>query len=170
MVSFTTTIKKFDDKGEKTGWTYIEVPADIADQLKPGTKVSFMVKGKLDAVTIKSVSLLPMGGGNFILALKADVRKKLRKNKGAMLHVQLEEDEAPYAMDADFVDCLKDSPRAAFHFSKLPASHQKYFSKWIESAKTSATKAKRIAQAVEAMEHNLSYPEMIRKGKEDKII
>ncbi len=168
MVSFTAIIKKFDEQGEKTGWSYIEIPAETAGELKPDTKVSFMVKGKLDSVPINSVSLLPMGNGNFIMALKADLRKKLRKNKGAMLKVQLERDDAPYAINEDFMQCLNDSPVAASNFGQLTGSHQKYFSKWIESAKTNTTKAKRIAQAVEAMELNLSYPEMIRKNKEVK--
>ena len=35
MIQFTTTIHKFGVKGEKTGWTYIEIPADLAQQLKP---------------------------------------------------------------------------------------------------------------------------------------
>ena len=167
MISFTAVIQKFESNGEKTGWTYIEVPADIAQQLKPGTKVSFLVKGKLDEVAIKGFSLLPMGGGNFILPLKADLRKKLKKNKGAMLQVQLGADDEAYQINQDFLECLQDSPGAVSNFGKLPGSHQKYFSKWIESAKTEATKAKRIAQAVEAMQHNLSYPEMIRKNKAD---
>ena len=38
MVHFITTILKFDKQGEKTGWTYIEIPADIAEQLKPNNK------------------------------------------------------------------------------------------------------------------------------------
>ena len=168
MVSFISAIKKFDDKGEKTGWTYIEIPAGIAVQLNPDTKVSFLVKGKLDEVAVKGMSLLPMGGGNFILPLKSDLRKKLRKSKGAMLKVTLEKDNAPYAINKDFLQCLEDTPDAASHFRNLPGSHQKYFSKWIESAKTDATKAKRIAQAVEAMQHHLSYAEMMRKGKEDR--
>ncbi len=109
-----------------------------------------------------------MGGGNFILPLKSDMRKKLGKNKGAMLTVQLEKDDAPYQINKDLLDCLNDNPIAALHFNKLPGSHQKYFSKWIESAKTETTKAKRIAQAVEAMQYQLSYAEMIRKNKEDK--
>ncbi len=170
MISFTTQIKKFDNQGEKTGWTYIEISAEIAEQLKPNTKVSFLVKGKLDDVVIKGASLLPMGGGNFILPLKSDIRKKMRKNKGALLEVKLEADEEPYQINEDFLQCLKDSPGAAFHFSKLPSSHQKYFSKWIESAKTESTKARRIAQAVEAMEYNLSYAEMMRKNKENKMM
>ena len=168
MISFTTQIKKFDTQGEKTGWTYIEIPADIAEQLKPNTKVSFLVKGKLDAVAIKGASLLPMGGGNFILPLTTDLRKKLGKNKGAVINVHLAADDAPYSINKDLLTCLNDNPTAALHFNKLPGSHQKYFSKWIESAKTETTKAKRIAQAVKAMQYNLSYAEMMRKNKEDK--
>jgi hypothetical protein len=30
MVQFTTTIHRFEKQGEKTGWTYVEIPADLA--------------------------------------------------------------------------------------------------------------------------------------------
>lgn len=43
-VQFIATIHRFESKGEKTGWTYIEIPVDIAQQLKPGNKKSFRVK------------------------------------------------------------------------------------------------------------------------------
>lgn len=45
MIKYNTIILKFGTKGEKTGWTYIEIPADIAKKLKPGFKQSFRVKG-----------------------------------------------------------------------------------------------------------------------------
>ena len=48
MISWTATIKKFDKQGEKTGWTYIEVPAELANKLQPGNKKGFRVKGRLD--------------------------------------------------------------------------------------------------------------------------
>ena len=57
MIKFTATILKFDAKGEKTGWTYIVVPAEIAKQLKPDFKKSFYIKGKLDSHTIKQKAL-----------------------------------------------------------------------------------------------------------------
>jgi hypothetical protein len=47
MVQFTAIIKRFGQQGEKTGWTYIEVPAAMAEQLVPGNRKSFRVKGKL---------------------------------------------------------------------------------------------------------------------------
>jgi len=46
----------------------------------------------LDSCAVSGMALMPMGGGNFIMALKADVRKRLHKNAGAMLHVVIEED------------------------------------------------------------------------------
>ena len=82
MVSFSTTILKFDKQGEKTGWTYIEIAAVIAEKLNPGVKKGYQVKGKLDNYPFRGFNLLPMGEGKFILALKADVRKKLGKKKG----------------------------------------------------------------------------------------
>jgi hypothetical protein len=38
MVRFETALRKFDKQGEKTGWTYIEIPADIAAKIKPGKR------------------------------------------------------------------------------------------------------------------------------------
>ena len=71
MVEFTTIILQFAEQGEKTGWTYIEIPADIAQQLSPGNKKSFRVRGMLDGFAVAGMALMPMGEGNFIMALKA---------------------------------------------------------------------------------------------------
>ncbi len=95
-IQFTTTIQKFGAKGEKTGWTYIEIPADLAQQLKPANKKEFKVKGKLDKHSISRLSVLPMGNGLFILPLNASLRKTLGKNKGAMLQVSLQEDKSDF--------------------------------------------------------------------------
>ncbi|HEX5025222.1 MAG TPA: YdeI/OmpD-associated family protein [Agriterribacter sp.] len=167
MVSFTAIILKFDEKGEKTGWTYIEIPSAIAEQLKPGVKTAFRVKGKLDDYAIEGVALIPMGAGNFIMALNAGMRKAIHKSKGAMVKVQLVADK-PYAVIPELWECLADEPSAMQFFKQLPGSHQNYFSKWIEAAKTDATKAKRIAMAVDAASKNWGYPEMIRAEKKKK--
>src|SRR6266702_1257518 len=92
MIEFTTLILQFAEQGEKTGWTYIEIPADIAQQMKPGNRKSFRVRGMLDAFAVRGMGVMPMGESNFIMALKAEVRKGKHKNAGAMLHVKLEKD------------------------------------------------------------------------------
>ncbi|TFH06631.1 MAG: DUF1905 domain-containing protein, partial [Nitrosomonadales bacterium] len=79
MIQFTTAIHKFDKKGEKTGWTYIEIVASQAKKLKPGSKVSFRVKGSLDHHRIEKTALIPMGDGNFILPLNGQMRKAIGK-------------------------------------------------------------------------------------------
>lgn len=162
MIQFTATIHKFEKQGEKSGWTYIEIPADIAGQLKPGNKKSFRVKGKLDQFKIAGVSLLPMGGGSFIMAINATMRKGIGKKQGAMLKVELMEDKKAYELNAEFLECLKDEPRALKNLEAMPRSFQNYYSKWIESAKTEPTKTKRIAAAVSSLATGMNFSEMLR--------
>jgi len=165
MIIFTATIQKFAKQGEKTGWTYIEISASQAKKLKPDTKVSFRVKGSLDSFKIKQIALLPMGEGNFIVPLNATMRKATGKKLGDKIKVSLEEDKSEFAFSEDFIACLQDDPVAFDFFQTLSGSHQKYFSKWIDSAKTSATKTKRIVMAVTALSKRQGYPEMIRANK-----
>jgi hypothetical protein len=165
-VNFIATIHKFEKQGEKTGWSYIEIPADIAQQLKPGNRKEFKVKGKLDSYAIKRVSLLPMGGGIFIMPLNAAMRKMIGKKHGAILSVQLAEDKSEFIFNIDFMECLNDDPGAKAFFDSLPGSHQRYFSKWIDDAKTEPTRVKRITMAVNALSKKWGYSEMLRASKD----
>ena len=168
MVQFTTTIHRFEKQGEKTGWTYVEIPADLAGQLVPGNKKAFRVKGKLDNFSIKGVSLLPMGGGSFIMPLNAAMRKGIGKKAGAMLQLKLQVDTKPYELNKEFMECLADEPKALEFFQSFSRSIQNYYSKWIESAKTEATRTKRIALAVTALSRKMHYGEMLKSLKENQ--
>lgn len=165
VVEFKTTILKFGSKGEKTGWTYIDIPADVANKLFPGNKKSFRVKGMLDDFEINRVALLPMGDGNFIMPLNASIRKNIRKNSGAILNVKLQPDNKEFVPDREFMLCLADDPKALSFFKSLPKSHQNYFSKWISSAKTEETKANRITRAIKALSRNLHYGQMLGENR-----
>ena len=69
MIEFTATIHKFDKKGEKTGWSYIEIMPAQANKIKPGYNVGFTVKGSLDNWAFEKLALLPMGNGKFLLPI-----------------------------------------------------------------------------------------------------
>lgn len=168
MTSFTGPIKKFAKQGDKTGWTYLEIPAAIAEQLKPGTKTSFRVKGKLDAHAIKGVALLPMGGGAFILALNATMRKALKKTIGATVQATLEWDAKEQELPASFMECLADEPLALEQFHKLSKSHKGYFRIWLTSVKSEAAQAKRMAQAVNALAKGQNFSQMVRSLKKER--
>lgn len=170
MIEYRTTILKFNKMGEKTGWTYIEVPSDVAQQLMPSNKKSFRVKGMLDAHPINLVALMPMGDGGFIMPLNSKIRKEIGKRHGAILDVFLEVDKSTIKLDDEFLECLADEPEAKKHFEEMPMSHRNYFSNWIAAAKTEATKAKRIAMAINAMLKKQNYGEMIRSQKDKKIV
>ena len=162
---FKVTIHRFEQQGEKTGWTYIEVPADICNKLKPGNKKSFRVKGTLDKFAIAQVAVMPMGGGSFILPINAAMRKGTGKGHGAMLQVSLQEDTRPFNLNKDLLACLKDEPEANKFFKTLAPSHQRYFSKWIDEAKTEQTRIRRLTSAVNALARGEGYGEMIRREK-----
>jgi Domain of unknown function (DUF1905)/Bacteriocin-protection, YdeI or OmpD-Associated len=166
MIEFITTIHKFDKKGEKTGWTYIEISAAQAGKIKPGYKVGFRVKGSLDDWTFEKVALLPMGKGNFILPINAKMRKATGKKQGDKLKVRMEYDEKRPSLSRDLMTCLKEDPEALKFFKSLPGSHQLYFSKWVESAKTAQTKTKRLVTCMTAFGKKLSYSEMMRSYRE----
>ena len=168
MIRFKTKILQFQEMGEKTGWSYIQVPAKLAGQLKPDNKKSFRVKGRLDAHPVNGMALIPMGGGDFILALKADIRKAIRKQKGDTLEVELEVDTKVIAPPKELLECLADEPQALDYFKGLPRSHQNYFGNWIKSAKTESTRARRIARVVNAMLRHQTYAEMIRAERDDR--
>ncbi len=164
MIELTGILIQFAEKGEKTGWTYLDVPAVIAHEIKPNNKLSFRVKGFLDGLAISGLALVPMGEGNFILPVKAALRKAIRKEKGAMVKMQLEVDlDFKIEMPDDLAECFADEPEALRNFNRLPKSHQHYFFKWINEAKTEATRAKRIAATLNAASKGLNYGEMMRE-------
>lgn len=39
MIEFKTVILQFAQQGKKTGWTYIEIQADLAKEIKPKQKI-----------------------------------------------------------------------------------------------------------------------------------
>ncbi|WP_114941026.1 YdeI/OmpD-associated family protein [Mucilaginibacter endophyticus] len=166
MVDFNTIILQFAEQGEKTGWTYIEIPADIAQEMKPGNKKSFRVKGKLDEFEVSGMALMPMGEGNFIMALRREICKSIHKHRGAMLRVRLEpDDDFKYIIPDDLQECLEYEPEGGEFFHSLAESHRGYFIKWIDSAKTEATRANRIASTVNAMVRRMGYGQMLRAQK-----
>lgn len=168
MVSFKAQLQKFGSKGEKTSWTYIEIPAEIAHQLKPGHKKSFRVKGKIDDHKIAAIALTPMGEGDFILAVNASMRKAIKKIESAFVDVKLNVDEQELVHDADLIACLLEETTAHNYYKSLPPSHQNWFSNWVKGAKTEGTKTKRIASVVTSCLQKLSFAEMMKLYRDEK--
>lgn len=165
MYSFKTVIRKFADKGEKTGWTYVDVPPDIITKLKLPNKKEFRIKGVADDIKFERLACYPIGEGNFIIALNAELRKKLGKKEGAMISIKLEKDEVAAIQSQELIDCLKEDKIALKQFNSLLLSQRNYFHRYVYSAKGTATKAGRIVHILEAMYKKQDFGEMIRSLK-----
>lgn len=163
MIHFKAEIEKFGQMGEKTGWRYVFIPAEIANQLKSDCKVSFRLKGKIDDLAIDGLAAVPMGGGDFIIAINATLRKKIKKEAGANVALWLEEDrDFKIEIPADLEVCLAEDETLLARFLQQPKSHQNHFIKWINSAKTEPTRTKRLIMTINAMEKQQDYGAMIR--------
>ena len=166
MITFNAEIERFDSNGEKTGWSYVFIPEAIAQQIKPNDKRGFRVRGQIDNLQIAGKSLLPMGGGDFILPLDGKIRKQLKKEAGHPVSLSLEHDvDFKIEMPEDLEVCLAQEDGLLEHFLSYTKSHQNYFIVWLNTAKTEATRTKRLIMIVDAMAKKQDYGLMIRSNK-----
>ncbi|HSC52595.1 MAG TPA: YdeI/OmpD-associated family protein [Phnomibacter sp.] len=165
---FNAIIQRFQAAGEKTGWTYILIPEKEVLKMHSADRKGFRVKGFLENVPIDKTSVMPMGGGEMILAINAGMRKALALPIGATIKVRLSKDETVIAIAPDLLTCLADDPKALAFFESLSPSHQKYFSKWVEDAKTETTRTRRLAQAVEGLSRKMDYGTMLRWTRDER--
>ena len=169
MVSFTAEIFRFENKGEKSGWSYIDVPVSLAQQLKPGCHTWFRVKGTIDGHPFAGMALVPMGEGDFILPVNGSMRRVLRKKEGDVLQLSLEEDtEFRIEIPEDLEVCLLDEERLHEAFMTLTKSHRHNFLNHLNQAKTEETRTRRIVQTVEAMDLGIDFGAMIRRSRQQK--
>ena len=90
-----------------------------------------------------------MGDGTLFLAVRAEIRKKIRKNAGDVIHVILYPDNEELELPDEMMLCLKDEPKVLRFFKSLSEREQKHYIDWIYSAKKDETKVERIAQTID---------------------
>lgn len=164
MITFTTTLQRFETNKESSNWTYFVVPQDIAQQMSSNRR-GFRVKGKLDDYEIKQVSLAPMGDGSFILPFNKHMRKVTGKQKGDPLYVQLELDPTEPEISPDLLMCLEYESEAKTVFNSFTKAQQRSFSYWVESAKTDVTKSARIERTINGLLKGWNFPMLMSNGK-----
>jgi hypothetical protein len=166
MIYFKAEIERFETNGEKTGWSYIFIPQEIADKIKVHSRIGFRVRGLIDGVTVNGMSVMPVKKSGFILPLNKPLRKLLRKEAGAVVELRLEFDaDFKIEMPEDLEVCLAQEEGLLAHFLSMPKSHQNYFINWLNTAKTEVTKTKRLIMIVDAMDKKQDFGLMIRSNR-----
>lgn len=169
MFSFKTIIQKFGSKAEKTGWTYIDMPMDVILKLKLKNRREFRIKGTMDDVKFERLVCYPSKEGHFIIAINAELRKKLGKKEGATVSIQFDLDKSAALKSQELLDCLAQEPEAEKQFKSLLLSHQNYFHRYVYTAKGADTRAGRIVNVINAMYKKMDFGEMVRNLKAKKV-
>ncbi|MGF1923080.1 MAG: YdeI/OmpD-associated family protein [Bacteroidia bacterium] len=170
MVSFQAEIEKFETNGEKTGWSYVFISQEIAEQIKPDNRREIRVKGFIDQVSISGMCMMPVKGDGFILPLKKSLRRALRKESGSSLLLNLAYDvDFKIEMPDDLEICLAQEEDLLERFLARPKSHRNYFINWLNTAKTEPTRTKRLVMIVNAMAEELDFGAMIRANQKNRI-
>ena len=143
LVNKKYLLEKFPGKG---GWTFARIPGILKDKNVPFGWVK--VKGSIDDAEIKKYHLMPMGNGKLFLPVKAEIRKKIKKQEGDYVHVILYADNDPLEVPGEMLICLQEEPAALEFFNSLSESEQKFYIQWVYSAKKEETKINRLAKTI----------------------
>jgi Uncharacterized protein conserved in bacteria len=139
-------LEKFPCKG---GWVYTIIPEIPQDKHSHFSWVK--VKGSIDGYEINKYHLMPSGEGTLMLSVKAEIRKKIKKQEGDYVHIILYPDNEPLEIPEELLLCLQDDTKALKFFNSLNENEQHNYIKWIYSAKTEETKVERIAKALDKL-------------------
>lgn len=143
LINKKLVLERFHGKG---GWTYVQVPGIERSRTTPFGWIK--VKGSIDGYVIKKYHLMPMGKDRLFLPVKAEIRKKLRKDEGDFVRVILFADNEPLEVPEEMLLCLQEEPQALKFFNSLTESERKYYINWIYSAKKEETKIDRLAKTI----------------------
>jgi hypothetical protein len=133
----------------------VDVPRDVSKALRgaAGEDVSHIpVHGWIEGLPLKS-TLVPRGGGCYRLHVHSRIWRKLRIDAGAAVEVTLLLDTEPREarLPPDLAAGLADEPRALAIFNTLTVALRRQIIQYVDLAKRSHTREKRIQLVVRRM-------------------
>ena len=87
-----------------------------------------------------------MGNGELFLPVRAEIRKKIKKQAGDTVKVILYRDEEDIYIPEELQSCLDLDPDAKKSFTKLQADQQRDIIQYIYKLKNPENRAERIAE------------------------
>ncbi|MES2485927.1 MAG: YdeI/OmpD-associated family protein [Bacteroidota bacterium] len=141
-------LERFPGKG---GWTYISLPEIEKDKDAPFGIVK--VSGTIDDVEIKQYSLMPYDNGSLLMAVKAEIRKKIGKEEGDYVQVTLYSDASEYQIPDELKNRFIDAGVYNL-FTTYKKWEQRMCSQWIFSAKRPETVNERIIKTIFRVKHH----------------
>jgi hypothetical protein len=136
------------------GGAYVLFPFDIEKTF--GTRGRVPFTATIEGEPYRG-SLIKYGHPQHIFPVLKSIRAKLGKKIGDPIEIimQMDTQERVITIPADFQKLLK-SNKMADVFDKMSYTHRKEYIHWIEGAKKTETRDKRIAKAIEMLKEKLA--------------
>jgi hypothetical protein len=133
----------------------IDVPRDFSKAVKKeagGNPKHIPIRGWIDGLAFVN-TLVPRGGGNYRFHLNSKIWRKLQIDAGAAVEVTMLVDREPReaVVPPDLAAELAGTPRALAAFNAVTPSLRRHIVGWIDKAKQSKTRDKRIQFTVKHM-------------------
>jgi hypothetical protein len=138
------------------GGAFVTFPYDTKEEF--ATKGAVKVKATFNGVPYAG-SLMACGGPYHLLGILKSIRQQTGKNIGDSIEVKLWKDEHERTVEipAPFKERMKQEGLLPF-FESLSYTNRKEYCRWITSAKTEETNAKRFAKAIEMLKSGIKTP------------
>jgi hypothetical protein len=133
-------------------WYFVEFPHDVQKEF--GTRGRVRMKGLVNGVAVDR-ALMPQKSGVHIIILGGDIRRAAKLKKvGEPVTVEIWLDPEPDRVEIpeELAETLDFIPEMKTAWDKLTPGMQRNMSYWVGSAKTTATRAKRIAELLRRFE------------------
>lgn len=136
--------------GETGELPLVVLPAEVAAAI--GGRARIPVAGTINGTPFRG-STMPMGDGRHCVGFRKDIRARAGGvEAGDTVTIEIARDDAPRTVDvpADLAAVLDADPAVRAAFDAMSYTHRKEWVGAVEDAKRPETRARRVAQAVDA--------------------
>jgi Bacteriocin-protection, YdeI or OmpD-Associated/Domain of unknown function (DUF1905) len=135
--------------------TVVVVPYDLKEAFGSGRPP---VRATVNGYTFRT-TLFTMGG-RALLGLNREVREAATVEPDQKVSVELERDDEPRTVEvpSDLAAALDADPVVRETFDGLSYTHRKEYVRWIEEAKRTETRTRRVEKSVEMLREGVKTP------------
>ncbi|POY36022.1 hypothetical protein C3K47_12525 [Solitalea longa] len=157
IIDSTVQLQRFPMKG---GWTFAPIELEVVNT-KPFNYLK--VKGFIDEYEIVESHLMPLGNGKLFLPVKAEIRKKIKKEVGDWVKLVLYKFLDIDVSTDTFLECLEDDPVAWSKFQQFTSEERSHYVQWIFSSASEEIQIQRMASAINNIAQGIKLPKPGKK-------
>jgi hypothetical protein len=146
LVNTKVQLQRFPGKG---GWTYAPLPSVPFEK-----KNAFgwaKVNGFIDDYRLTNHSVMPMSNGMLFFAVRAEIRKAIKKQAGDTVHIRLFMDDANPELPGDISAAFSKQKKALQFFEQLAAHNRSAYLNYVNAACDEKDRKKRIGYMMDEL-------------------